>query len=214
MKKTTIKKDEFNRGEIIIYKTTKNEVELEVQFKEEAIWLRQREIATLFGKERSVIAKHIKAIFSDKEIDEKSNVHFLHIANSDKPVMFYGLDVILAVGYRTNSARAIHFRKWATNVLRKYLLQGYVINEKRLMEAQEKFNELKMTIDFLQKKSKKELLAGQSGEILNLLSAYAKTLTMLEQYDKGSLKEMKDGKTKFVLSYKKCLQVIAESKVY
>ncbi|NCT40312.1 MAG: virulence RhuM family protein, partial [Alphaproteobacteria bacterium] len=80
----------------------------------------------------------------------------MHIANSDKPVEFYGLDVILAVGYRTNSARAVHFRKWVTSVLKKYLLQGYVINEKRLLEAREKFQELQTAILFLQEKSKKE----------------------------------------------------------
>ena len=85
----------------------------------------------------------------------------------------------MAVGYRTNSARAIHFRKWATTILKQYLLQGYAINEKRLLEAKEKFNELQTAISFLQEKSKKELLAGQEGEILNLLSNYAKTLTIV-----------------------------------
>ena len=106
-------------------------------------------------------------------------MHFLHIPNSDKQVMFYGLDVILAVGYRTNSSRAIHFRKWATNILKQYLVKGYAVNEKRLLEAQEKFQELQTAISFLQEKSKKELLSGQEGEILNLLSSYAKTLSLL-----------------------------------
>ncbi|MCK6463046.1 MAG: virulence protein RhuM/Fic/DOC family protein [Candidatus Pacebacteria bacterium] len=205
-----MKKDDFKKGEIIIYKTSKNEVELKVHFEEETVWLRQNEIADLFGKDRSVIAKHIKAIFKDQEVDKKSNVHFLHIANSDKPVMFYDLDVILAVGYRTNSARAIHFRKWATNVLKQYLVKGYAVNEKRLLEAQEKFQELQTAISFLQEKSKKEMLSGQEGEILNLLSNYAKTLTILEQYDKGELKELKGGRTKFILTYEHCLKIIKE----
>jgi prophage maintenance system killer protein len=212
MKKIKSKKDEFNKGEIIIYKTAENEAGLKVHFKNESVWLRQNEIALLFDKERSVITKHINKIFSDSEIDKKSNVQKMHIANSDKRVEFYSLDLILAVGYRVNSARAINFRQWATKILKQYLTKGYAINEKRLLETREKFNELKTTIDFLQEKSKKELLVGQAGEILNLLSVYAKTLTMLEQYDKGSLKEMKGKKTKFVLSYEKCLQVIAELK--
>src|SRR3989344_1728663 len=133
-------KNNFKKGEIIIYKTSKNEVELKVRFKNESVWLRQNEIALLFGKERSVITKHINKIFADKEIDKKTNVQKMHIPNSDKPVEFYSLDMILAVGYRANSSRAIHFRQWATKVLKQYLIKGYVINEKRLLEAQNKFN--------------------------------------------------------------------------
>ena len=76
-----MKKDKFKRGEIVIYKTAKNKVELKVRFENETVWLRQNEIAELFDKDRSVITKHIKSIFKDKEADEKSNVHFLHIAD-------------------------------------------------------------------------------------------------------------------------------------
>ncbi|MBI4744714.1 MAG: virulence RhuM family protein [Actinobacteria bacterium] len=157
-------KDSFEKGEIVIYKTAENEIELDVRLEEETVWLRQEEISDLFDKDRSVITKHINNIFKDKEVDKKSNVHFLHIANSDKPVAFYSLDVILAVGYRTNSARAAHFRKWATRILKEYLLQGYTINKKRLLGAREKFKELQDAIVFLQEKSRKELLQGQEVE--------------------------------------------------
>ena len=201
-------KEDFKKGEIIIYKTPQNEVELKVHFKNESVWLRQTEIAVLFGKERSVITKHINKIFADKEVDRKSNVQKMHIANSDKLVEFYGLDVILAVGYRANSSRAIHFRKWATKVLKQYLLQGYIVNEKRLLEAQNKFNELKETVLFLQKQSKKELLQGQEIEILNLLADYSKTLSLLEQYDKDKLSDRKGQKTKFILRYEDCSKII------
>jgi len=204
--------EKFNKGEITIYKPSKNEVELKVHFKEEMVWLRQQEIADLFGKERSVITKHINKIFKDKEIDKKSNVHFLHIANSDKPVAFYSLDVILAIGYRTNSSRAIHFRQWATNVLKKYLTKGYIVNQKQLLEVKEKFNQLKETVSFLQKKSKTELLRGQEKELLNLLSDYSKTLTLLEKYDKSKLTREKGKKSKFTLEYKVCLDIISELK--
>jgi|SRR3989344_4894450 len=204
--------DNMKRGEIVIYKTAKNEVDLKVRFERETVWLRQAEIAKLYGKDRSVITKHINKIFTDKEIDKKSNVQFLHIAKSDKPVAFYSLDVILAIGYRTNSSRAIHFRRWATNVLKNYLIKGYSINEKRLMEAREKFKELQGAVGFLQEKSKKELLAGQESEILNLLASYARTLTILDEYDKGEIKETKGVKSKFVLTYKNCLQIITELK--
>jgi hypothetical protein len=106
---------DFQKGEIVIYES-KEGPKLEVHFSGETVWLRQEEIAKLYDKERSVITKHINKIFADNEIDKKSNVQFLHITNSDKPVAFYNLDVILAVGYRTNSSKAIHFRRWATEV--------------------------------------------------------------------------------------------------
>ncbi|MCL5004747.1 MAG: virulence RhuM family protein, partial [Patescibacteria group bacterium] len=140
------------------------------------------------------------------------NVQKMHIANSDKPVEFYSLDVILSVGYRVSSARAIHFRKWATKILKQYLIKGYAINEKRLLEAREKFKELQTAISFLQSKSKKELLVGQEKEILNLLADYSKTLTLLQQYDAGKLKEKKGIRAKFGLIYKNCLKIIFELK--
>ncbi len=206
------KEEKFNKGKIVIYKPSKNEVELRVHFKEEMIWLKQQEIADLFGKDRSVITKHINNVFKDKEIDQKSNVRFLHIANSDKPVAFYSLDVILAIGYRTNSSRAIHFRQWATKILKRYLLKGYVINQNRLLEARGKFNQLKEAVNFLQKKSKTELLKGQEKELLSLLADYSKTLTLLEKYDKNNLKKEKGTKSKFILEYGLCLNIVSELK--
>jgi len=205
-------KNNLQKGEIIIYKTSKNEVDLKVRFENESVWLRQNEIAMLFDKERSVITKHINKIFADNEIDKKSNVQKLHIPNSDKSVEFYSLDMILAVGYRVNSSRAIHFRKWVTKILKQYLIKGYAINEKRILEAREKFKELKSAIGFLEEKSKRELLVGQEKEILSLLSSYAKTLTILDEYDKGKLKEIKGVKSKFVLTYENCQRIVAELK--
>ena len=206
-----MKKQEIKKGEVIIYKA-KDGPHLDVRFKDEMVWLNQDEIAKLFAKDRTVITKHINKIFADKEVDKKSNVQFLHIAKSDKPVVFYNLDVILAVGYRTNSSRAIHFRKWVSNVLKEYLLNGYAINQKRLTQAQNKFKELQETISFLREKSKHEMLAGQEQEILDLLAGYSKTLTLLEEYDKDKLLLSKKGKGKFRLDYKETAQVILRVK--
>ena len=207
-----MKNQEFKKGKIVIYKSPKKDIEVEARFEGETVWLRQDEIARLYGKERSVITKHINKIFNDKEVDKKSNVQFLHIPNSDKPVAFYSLDVILAVGYRTNSAAAIHFRKWATNVLKNYLIKGYTINEKRLLQAQNQLKELQNAISFLQEKSKNKLLTGQEQEILNLLSNYSKTLTLLEKYDKEKLTLIKKTKSKFKLKYEETIKVINEIK--
>jgi len=200
------KNQEIKKGEIVIYKISKNEIELSVRFEEETVWLKQEEIAKLYGKERSVITKHINKVFADKEVDKKSNVQFLHIAGSDKPVAFYSLDVILAVGYRTNSARAIHFRRWATRVLKNYLLKGYALNQKRLTEAEKNFRQLQDAISFLEEKSKHNLLKGS--EIINLLSSYSKTLKLLEQYDKEQLSLVKKSRAKFILQYDQAKKIV------
>lgn len=205
-----MQKNKLSKGEIVIYQTSKKEVELKVRFENESVWLRQNQIAELFGKERTVITKHINKIFIDGEVDKKSNVHFLHIANSDKPVASYSLDVILAVGYRTNSARAINFRQWSTKILKSYLSQGYAVNEKRLLEAHNKFNELQTTISFLKKQADKKQLKGNEKEILNLLADYSKTLSILEGYDKEKLQKPKGKKDSFVLKYQNCLDIIFE----
>jgi len=164
--------NETKSSEVVIYQISKNNAELRVRFEGETVWLTQTEIAKLYDKDRSVISKHIKQIFLDEEVDKKSNVHFLHIAKSDKPVAFFSLDVILAIGYRTNSAKAISFRKWATGILKKYLFKGYVLNQAYLLEARKNFDELQSMVLFLQEKSGNELLAGQEKEILNILANY------------------------------------------
>ncbi len=95
---------------------------------EDTVWLSKEQLALLFGRDRSVSSRHIKHVFEEQELDEKSNVHFLHIANSDKPGPSYSLDVIISVGYRVKSKNGVLFRKWASNVLKEYLLRGYVVD--------------------------------------------------------------------------------------
>jgi len=111
-----MKKDE-NKNNIVIYEDGK--LELKIAFDGNNLWLRQSEIAEVFAKDRTVITRHINNILKDKEVDEKSNMQKMHIANSDKPVNYYSLDMILAVGYRTNSSKAIKFRQWATKILKQ-----------------------------------------------------------------------------------------------
>ena len=213
--KPSIIKKMRGMGEIVFYKPSKNEVELKVRFEDETVWLSQAQIAFLFGAERSVITKHLRNIFRSKELNRDSVcAKIAHTASDGKiyKTQFYNLDMIISVGYRVNSQRATQFRIWATKILKNYLLQGYAINEKRLMEAQNKFNQLQETINFLRKKSKAKLLKGQEKEILNLLADYSKTLSLLEKYDKSKLKTEKGQKAKFVLEYENCLNIISELK--
>jgi hypothetical protein len=108
-------------GELIIYTNAKGGVELRADTDKETIWATQAQIAQLFDIDRTVVTKHINNVLRNKEVIEKSNVQKMHIPNSDKPVSIYSLDLILAVGYRTNSAKAIKFRQWATKTLPKRL---------------------------------------------------------------------------------------------
>lgn len=118
-----------DKGEIIVYQS-ENTLQLEVRMEDETVWLTQAQMIELFQRDQSVIARHIGNIFKEKELDEKSNMHFLHIANSDKPVKVYSLDVIISVGYRVKSQRGTRFRIWANKVLKEYMFKGYVINQR------------------------------------------------------------------------------------
>ncbi len=208
------KKEQTKKGEIAIYKAAKGP-ELKVRLEEETVWLMQKQIAVLFGTKRPAITKHLNNIFMSGELNKNSVSSILEHTAADGKIyktQFYNLDAIISVGYRVNSKRATQFRIWATKTLKNYLVKGYAINEKRLLETKEKFNELQTAIVFLQEKSKKELLKGQEGELLSLLSGYAKTLTLLGEYDKGKLKEVKGKKATFILTYENCLSIIAELK--
>ena len=118
------------KNEIILFEN--QDVKLEVNMNGETVWLTQDQMAKLFGKDRTVITRHINNIFKDGELEEKSNVQNMHIANSDKPVSLYSLDVIISIGYRVKSQNGVIFRKWATKILKDYMIKGYAVNQKRL----------------------------------------------------------------------------------
>jgi len=129
-----------------IYYTPHGDIDVQIDYQTDTIWLNKKEIAKLFSIDRSGVSRHINNIFKTGELEEKSNVQKMHIPNSDKPVEFFNLDVVLAVGYRANSTEASRFRIWATGVLKQYLVSGYAINEKRLAEKQEQIEVLKNSL--------------------------------------------------------------------
>ena len=195
---------------IVIYED--GNVELKVEFDGETIWLRQNQIAEIFGKDRTVITKHINSILKDKEVDEKSNVQKMHIANSDKPVNFYSLDIILAVGYRTNSSKAIKFRQWATKILKQYLMNGYALNKEQLQ--QQKLSELNQTLQLIKTSiESKELNSAISKGFVDIISNYAKSWALLQGYDDQSLQEVVSHReNKFILDYNEAKEAIKEFK--
>ena len=121
-----------NQNTFILFKTEDEKISVDVRFEDDTVWLTQEQMAVLFERDRTVIVKHIGNIFSEGELNEKSNVHFLHIANSDKPVKFYNLNVIISVGYRVKSQRGTQFRIWATQRLNEYIRKGFTMDDERL----------------------------------------------------------------------------------
>ena len=122
-------------SEILIYQTEDGQTKIETRFENETVWLTQEQIVLLFQRDQSVISRHINNIFSEGELDKESNMQKMHIAFSDKPVAFYNLDVIISVGYRVKSHRGVQFRKWATALIKEYLIKGFAMNDDRLKEA-------------------------------------------------------------------------------
>ena len=121
-------------SDIIIYQTEDGVTQIEVRLENENVWLTQQQISELFQRERSVITKHINNVFEEGELDEESNVQILHIANSNRPVKLYNLDVIISVGYRVKSLRGTHFRRWATERLKEYMIKGFTMDDERLKQ--------------------------------------------------------------------------------
>lgn len=118
-----------NKGEIIVYQSD-NTLQLEVRMEDETVWLSQAQMVELFQRDVSVISRHISNIFKEGELEKKSNLHFLQIANSDKPLTLYSLDIIISVGYRVKSQRGTQFRIWANKIIKDYMLRGYVLTQR------------------------------------------------------------------------------------
>jgi len=128
--------------DIIIYSSNDGKISFNVNVLDENVWLTQKQMAELFDRNQSVISRHINNIFKENELDRKSNMQKMHIANSDKPIELYNLDVIISVGYRVKSQRGVEFRRWATQILKQYLMNGYTINENRIKLIEEKIDNL------------------------------------------------------------------------
>ena len=159
-----------NTNRIVLFESEDQEVALNVAIEEDTVWLSQAQMTALFERDQSVISRHINRAFKE-ELSKESNMHFLHIANSDKPVAFYSLDVIISVGYRVKSQRGIEFRRWANKVLKDYIIKGYAINGKRL-EALQKTVEIqaKMLATAIEGESDPKEKDIMTTMVMNLLS--------------------------------------------
>lgn len=207
-----MKTNELNKGEIVIYKSKGGKTSLEVKLEKDTVWLTQQQITQLFNRDRTVITKHINNVFKEKELDEKSNVQKMHIPNSDKPVAFYSLDIVISVGYRVKSKEGTQFRIWANQVLKDYLIKGYAINHKRLPEADLK--ELENALELIKNAvDRKSLTNEESTGLLKVITDYANSWILLQKYDSNKLEDpKKKHKPKYELTYEKAIEAISKLK--
>ena len=195
---------EEKKNEIILFE--KQGVKLEVNLKDETVWLTQKQMAELFDKDRRTITRHIQNIYKDEELDEDAVCSFFeHTAEDGKKykVQYYNLDMIISVGYRVNSKRGILFRKWATNVLKDYMLKGYAVNQKRLeyLEKTVKLIDIANRID-------ERLEGSDAKEILKVIGEYSKALDLLDDYDHRTLKKVNGNVDERKIEYSNCIEVI------
>ncbi|HNK32953.1 MAG TPA: virulence protein RhuM/Fic/DOC family protein, partial [Plasticicumulans sp.] len=172
-------------SELQIYRNAAGAVE--VRLDGDSVWLRQEQMAVLFGRDRTVIGRHIRNLFAEGELAPESNVQNLHIPGSDKPVAFYNLDVIISVGYRVKSPEGVRFRQWATGVLREHLTRGYTLSRQRL---ETNARELEAALLLVRQTARlPELSADQGRGLVDIVSRYAQTFALLQRYDEGLLTE-------------------------
>lgn len=193
------------KNEIILFEN--QNVKLEVNMRDETVWLTQEQMAKLFGKDRTVITRHINNIFKDGELEEKSNVQKMHFANSDRPVSLYNLDVIISVGYRVKSQNGVIFRKWANKVLKDYLLKGYAVNQKRLeyLEKTIKLIDIAGRIDT-------ELKGTEAQEIIKVINSYSNALNLLDDYDHKRITKPNGTKDNKKITYEDCMDIVNKLK--
>lgn len=191
------------KNEIILFEN--QDVRLEVNMKDETVWLTQEQMSKLFGKAKSTINEHIKNIYKSEELLESETMtKFGNSEFSDKPTNYYNLDMIISVGYKVNSKQGIVFRKWATTILKEHLLRGYTVNQKRL-----EFLEKKVQLIDIASRIEHELSGDEAQEIIKVINNYSVALNLLDDYDHKSVSKPKGTKNSNKITYENCMDMIS-----
>ncbi len=176
----------MENNQIEIYRSADGNIELNVKLENDTVWLTQSQMAELFGKDQSVIARHIANAFKEEEVTEESNMQILHNTQYKfRPTRIYSLDVIISVGYRVKSKQGVAFRRWANNVLKQYLIKGYAINQKRL----DHYDDLKSVVNLMSRAItlQQKVTTGEYEGLFSVISDYVYALDTLDRYDYQSL---------------------------
>ena len=189
-------------NELVIFETKDNDIKLYVPVDRDTVWLTQAQMTELFNVDRTVITRHVNNVFKEHELIKESNVQKMHIANSDKPVQFYSLEVIISVGYRVKSQRGVEFRQWANKILKQYVIQGYAINEKRL-------HALEKTVD-IQTRMLADALDVEEADVLRAVNEYTEALLLLDKYDHQALEKPDGAVPIYRITYEDCKEMVGK----
>ena len=194
------------KNDIVMFKNGELELEVNVTPEKETVWLTQDQMSSLFDTARSSIAYHINNIFKERELQRDTSVEIFDrsLGKASRPPMYYNLDVIISVGYRVKSQRGIAFRKWVTSILKDYMIKGYAVNEKRL-------EILNKTIE-IQSRMLATAYELDEKELLDVIEAYQNALSLLDDYDHGSISKPKGKKSVYRLTYEECRELIDKMK--
>ena len=202
-----------NGSSIVLYTTEDGNTQLEVKLEKDTVWLTQSQMAELFEKDQSVIARHIKNAFNEGEVDEKSNMQILHNTQYKyRPTKIYNLDVIISVGYRVKSLKGVVFRRWASALIKQYLIKGYAIDQRRL----DHYDELKDVVRLMSRALtlQDKVSEGEYAGLFNVISDYVYALDTLDRYDYQTLGIEKTTKEEpFRATYENAMDAINALKV-
>ena len=192
---------EKKKNEIILFEN--QNVKLEVNLKEENVWITANQMAILFDKDETTIRKHINNVFKDKELEKDNNTQKMRVDGVKQLVPFYNLDVIISVGYRVKSKNGVIFRQWANKVLKDYMLKGYAVNQRRLeyLEKTIKLIDIANRID-------ERLEGNDAKEILKVIGDYSKALDLLDDYDHKTLTKPDGNIDERKIEYSECMEII------
>ncbi|PKN69121.1 MAG: hypothetical protein CVU54_11455 [Deltaproteobacteria bacterium HGW-Deltaproteobacteria-12] len=176
--------EDISGGQIVLYQNN-----LEVKLLRETVWLTQKQMSALFDKDADTIGLHLKNIYKEHELQESATTEESSVVQTEgkrrvqRKVRFYNLDAIISVGYRVNSKRGTQFRIWATNVLRKHIVEGYTLNQKRLEAQAGKIKELQEAVSLLSNVVALEIISDETKGIIQIISEYSRGLGILDDYD-------------------------------
>ena len=199
------------KNEIIIFEN--QNVKLEVNMKDDSVWLSLEQLAEVFGRDKSVVSRHIRNIFREGELEENSTVaNFATVQNEGdrkirRNIEYYNLDMIISVGYRVKSKNGILFRQWANKILKDYMLKGYAVNQRRLeyLEKTIKLIDIANRID-------DKLEDNEAKGILKVIGEYSKALDLLDDYDHRTLQKVSGNTDDRKINYEECIDIIRKLK--
>lgn len=212
-----------SKGEILIYKAEDGSQQMDVKLEAETVWLTQKQITEFYGKERTVINKHIRNIFTEGELKEKVVcAKFAHTTQhgaikgktQKATVKYYNLDVIISVGYRVKSKRGTQFRQWATQRLKDHLVKGYTLNEKRLQQVAQNMQQLEQTVKLIQQSGNSNILTETEAKgLLDIITNYTHSFILLNQFDSNNLPDEKlNENITYEIEYGEAVKAIIELK--